>query len=143
MIRGVMKKEKIKGLIIFILAWAIIIWEPKSVVSQPPADWASGIAYEVTPSAKITKVSFYLGKTEAGEMLIYEIGIRNVAAKPIRFKLTIYPLPGDPISGFYPLTAKKGKPLALGPNEELISKWPVFSREFPRGFALVVKEVED
>lgn len=143
MMKGAIKKKIIKGLIIFISAWAIIIYEPKSAPGQPPADWVAGMAYDIAPSAKITKISFYLGKTQAGEMLIYEIGIKNVAAKPIRFKLTIYPLPGDPVSGFYPLTAKKGKPIALMPNEELISRWPVFSQEFPRGFALVVKEVED
>ena len=111
--------------------------------AQPPEDWKEGIAYDVPPSAKITKVSFYMGKTESGPMLIYEVGIQNVSPKATRFKLTIFPLEGDPVSGTYPLLERKGKPLALEPKEEMIQKWPVFSQELPKGFALVVKEAEE
>jgi hypothetical protein len=112
-------------------------------MGQPPENWNEGIAYDVAPGAKITKVSFYMGNTEAGPMLFYEVGIQNLSAKPTRYKLTIYPLDGDPIAGFYPLTERKGKPLALEPKEEMSLKWPVFAKEMPKGFALVVKEVEE
>lgn len=111
-------------------------------IGQPPENWTTGIAYDVVPTAKITKISLYMGKTEAGQMLFYEVGIQNVSEKDTRFKLTIYPLEGDPVSGFYPLTARKGKPLALEPKQELVLKWPVFSKELPKGFALVVKETD-
>lgn len=110
---------------------------------QPPENWTAGIAYDVTPLAQITKVGWFMGKTEAGQMLFYEVGIRNLGEKPKRFKLTIYPLEGDPVSGFYPLMPRKGKPLALEPKEEMVLKWPVFAKEMPKGFALVVKEVEE
>lgn len=133
----------LKVLSIGTLVWVTSINYIPFALSQPPANWVSGIAYEVVPTAKITKISFYLGKTEAGEMLIFEVGIKNIGPKAARFKLTIYPLGGDPVSGYYPLTSKKGKPLALEPNEEMVSKWPVFSNELPSGFALAVKEVED
>lgn len=112
-------------------------------LGQPPENWNEGIAYDVAPSAKITKISFYMGKTEAGQMLFYEVGIQNTSAKATRFKLTIYPLEGDPIAGFYPLLERKGKPLALEPKEEMVLKWPVFAKEMPKGFALVVKEAEE
>jgi hypothetical protein len=112
-------------------------------LGQPPDDWKEGIAYDVPPSAKITKVGFSMGNTESGVMLIYEVGIRNVSEKAIRFKLTIFPLEGDPVSGTYPLLERKGKPLALEPKEEMIQKWPIFAKELPKGFALVVKEVEE
>ena len=111
-----------------------------SALGQPPENWNEGIAYEVAPGAKITKISFYMGKTEAGPMLFYEVGIQNVSDKPTRYKLTIYPLDGDPVAGFYPLVARKGKPLALEPKEEMVLKWPVFAKEMPKGFALVIKE---
>jgi hypothetical protein len=111
--------------------------------AQPPENWKEGIAYVVPSSAKITKVSLYMGKTEAGEMLYYEVGIRNVSEKAMRFKLTIYPLEGDPVSGAYPLVERKGKPLALEPKEEMVLKWPVFAKELPKGFALVVQEKEE
>ena len=68
----------------------------KSALGQPPENWTAGIAYDVTPQAQITKVGWFMGKTEAGQMLFYEIGIRNLGEKPKRFKLTIYPLEGDP-----------------------------------------------
>jgi hypothetical protein len=112
-------------------------------MGQPPESWTAGIAYDVVPAAKITKISFYMEKTEAGPMLIYEVGIQNVSEKPTRFKLTIYPLEGDPVAGFYPLTERKRKPLALEPKEAMVLKWPVFSREMPKGFAMVVKDVEE
>ena len=112
-------------------------------MGQPPESWTAGIAYDVASAAKITKVSFYMEKTEAGPMLIYEVGIQNVAEKATRFKLTIYPLEGDPVAGFYPLMERKGKPLALEPKEVMVLKWPVFAKEMPKGFALVVKEEEE
>jgi hypothetical protein len=112
-------------------------------LAQPPENWSEGIAYDVAPNAKITKVSFYMGKTESGPMLFYEVGIQNGSEKATRFKLTIFPLEGDPVSGYYPATKRKGKPLALEPKEEMILKWPVFIKEMPKGFALVVKEVEE
>ncbi|HSR12248.1 MAG TPA: hypothetical protein VLS90_12465 [Thermodesulfobacteriota bacterium] len=111
--------------------------------AQPPEYWDGGIAYDVPPEAKITKVSFYNEKTEAGVMLVYEVGIQNVSEKPRRFKLTVYPLEGDPISGYYPLSERKGKPLALEPKEVMVQKWPVFAKDMPKGFALVVRESED
>lgn len=109
---------------------------------QPPENWTTGIAYDVVPEAKITKVGWYMGKTEVGVTLLYEVGIRNVSAKPVRFRLIIYPLDGDPIAGLYPLSKRKGKPLALEPKEEMVLKWPMMAKEFPKGFALVVKAVE-
>lgn len=112
-------------------------------LAQPPENWTSGIAYEVCPSAKITKLSFYMGKTEAGPMLFYEVGIMNVSEKPVRFKLHIFPLDGDPISGMYPLMKRKDKPLALLPKEEMVMKWPVFAKGLPKGFALVVNEQQE
>lgn len=121
-------------------AWALM---ERSALGQPPENWTAGIAYDVVPAAKITKVGWYMGKTQAGPMLFYEVGIMNISEKPMRFKLTIYPLEGDPVSGFYPLMPRKGKPLALQPKEEMVQKWPIFANKMPKGFALVVKEVEE
>ncbi len=123
--------------------WGAGIFPPMTAQAQPPEDWKEGIAYNVPPSANITRVAFCLGNTESGTMLIYEVGIQNVSPKTTRFKLTIFPLEGDPVSGTYPLLARKGKPMALEPKEEMIQKWPVFAKELPKGFALVVKETEE
>ncbi len=124
-----------------IFSTGIVLGVP--ALAEPPENWTSGIAYDVIPAAKITKISFYMDKTEAGPMLTYEVGIQNVSEKATRFKLTIYPLEGDPVAGFYPLMARKGKPLALAPKEVMVLKWPVFSQEMPKGFALVVKEEKE
>lgn len=112
-------------------------------MGQPPENWKEGIAYDVVPSAKITKVSFSVGNTEVGAVVFYEVGIQNVTETARRFKLTIYPLDGDPVAILYPLTARKGKPLALEAKEEMILKCPVLGKEMPKGFALVVKDMED
>ncbi len=124
-----------------IFSTGIVLGVP--ALAEPPENWTSGIAYDLIPAAKITRISFYMDKTEAGPMLIYEVGIQNVSEKATRFKLTIYPLEGDPVAGFYPLMARKGKPLALEPKEVMVLKWPVFSQEMPKGFALVVKEEKE
>jgi hypothetical protein len=124
-------------------AWGTGAFPGNTAQGQPPEDWKEGIAYDVTPSAKITKVSFYMGKTESGSMLFYEVEIQNVSPKATRFKLTIFSLEGDPVSGAYPLMERKGKPLALEPKEEMTQKWPVFAKELPKGFALVVKVAEE
>lgn len=135
-------KKVVVGLCIGLI-WGTGFFLGMPATAQPPENWNEGIAYDVVPSAKISKISLYMGNTEAGPMLIYEIGIRNVSAKATRFKLTIYPLEGDPVAGFYPLMARKGKPLALEPKEEMILKWPILAQEMPKGFALVVKEEEE
>jgi hypothetical protein len=110
---------------------------------QPPENWTCGIAYDIAPEAKITKVGWASQKTESGHMLVYEVGILNVSERPIRFKLSIFPLEGDPISVFYPDKKRKDKPLALEPKEEMVLKYPVFDNAMPKGFALVVKEWKD
>ena len=143
-----MKKKARRGwaLAIGIAAGLIFsagIFLPVVSQGQPPENWKEGIAYDVPPSAKITRISLYMGKTEAGPMLFYEVGIQNISEKPVRFKLTIYPLEGNPVAGSYPLMERKGKPLALEAQEEMVLKWPVFAKELPRGFALVVKETGD
>ncbi len=129
-----------------IFIWIILgVWvlAISPALGQPPENWTAGIAYDVVPAAKITKVGWFMGKTEAGQMLFYEVGLMNVSEKPRRFKLTIYPLEGDPVAGFYPLMERKGKPLALEPKEEMVLKWPIFAQEMPKGFALVVREAEE
>ncbi len=136
-----MRTIRIGVLLGLILGTGIFLGMP--AMGQPPDNWNEGIAYDVVPGAKITKVSFYMGKTEAGTMLFYEVGIQNVSDKPTRYKLTIYPLEGDPVAGSYPMMERKGKPLALEPKEEMVLKWPVFAKEMPKGFALVVKEAEE
>jgi hypothetical protein len=110
---------------------------------QPPEGWTTGIAYDVTPEAKITKISMSTGMTESGEMLIYEVGIKNVSNQPHRFKLTIYTTGVEPVAGYYPLTAKKEKPLAVEPGAEQTLKLPVFLKKMPEGFAMVVRTVEE
>jgi len=127
----------------FIGIVGVLILSGSPAKGQPPENWTSGIAYEVAPEAKITRVGWAMGKTESGIMLFYEVGIMNVSEKPIRFKLTIYPLEGGPVSGYYPMRARKGKPFALEPKEEMVLKWPVLAKEMPKGFALVVKGWEE
>jgi hypothetical protein len=141
--RGNGKTGMLVAAVCLAFCWGSGIFPGGTAQGQPPEDWKEGIAYDVPPSAKITKVAFYMGKTESGLMLIYEVGIQNVSPKATRFKLTIFPLEGDPVSGTYPLLERKGKPLALEPKEEMIQKWPVFAKELPKGFALVVKEAEE
>jgi hypothetical protein len=136
-------KRMVVAAVCLALAWGTGIFPGSPAQGQPPEDWKEGISYDVPPSAKITKVGFSMGNTESGVMLIYEVGIQNVSPKAIRFKLTIFPLEGDPVSGTYPLLERKGKPLALEPKEEMIQKWPVFAKELPKGFALVVKEADE
>jgi len=141
-----MRKTKGNSVALWVFLVGIIgIWVGQGIPAygQPPDNWTSGIAYDVVPSAKITKVGWYFGKTEAGQQLFYEVGIRNVSDKPVRFKVTIFPLDGEPIAAYYPLTAKKGKPLGVEPEKELVQKFPFPVKTMPKGFAIVVKAMEE
>ena len=60
-------------------------------MGQPPESWTAGIAYDVVPAAKITKISFYMEKTEAGPMLTYEVGIQNVSREADPFQIDDLP----------------------------------------------------
>jgi len=119
-----------------IVGMILLLWVPS--FGQPPEGWTTGIAYDVVPEAKITKVGWSMGKTEAGEWLIFEVGIKNVSDKPWRFKLIIYPVGTDAIAGLYPWD----KP-SVKPDQELVQKFPVFLKEMPKGFALVVSKMEE
>ncbi len=131
------KKSTMKwGCLLGIFVASLLMAVPS--FGQPPEGWTTGIAYDVVPEAKITKVGWSMGKTEAGEWLIFEVGIKNVSDKPWRFKLIIYPVGTDAIAGLYPWD----KP-SVKPNQELVQKFPVFLKEMPGGFALVVKKVEE
>jgi len=124
------------------LAWSMWIFPGTPAQAQPPEDWKEGIAYDVAPSAKITKVSFYMGKTESGSMYFMKWNSKRI-------------LQGDPVQadhlspgrgpGLRSLSAhgKEGETFGLEPKEEMTQKWPVFAKELPKGFALVVKEVEE
>ncbi len=79
------KKSTMKwGCLLGIFVASLLMAVPS--FGQPPEGWTTGIAYDVVPEAKITKVGWSMGKTEAGEWLIFEVGIKNVSDKPWRFK---------------------------------------------------------
>ena len=138
------RRRKVSGLIFILFLGLLWIGGfPAPATGQPPENWREGIVYDVVPEAKVTKVGWYMANTDSGLLLSYEVGIRNTSEKPMRFKLTLYPLDGDPIAGYYPLMPRKGKPLALEPKEEMVLQWPSFSSEMPKGFALVVREAEE
>lgn len=97
------------------------------------------ISYEVDPSAKITKVIYYLGNFKGRKTVFFEIGLKNISDSPKRFKVTV-DIPQGPSSAyFYP---RKGKPPILKAGQEYMKPIPmVFFDELPSAFSIIVKEM--
>jgi hypothetical protein len=88
---------------------------------------------EGDPKMKMTKMGFLLGLLGAGIL----IAGAAMGEPPENWTSGIAydVIPAAKIT--------KGKPLALEPKEVMVLKWPVFSQEMPKGFALVVKEEKE
>jgi len=61
------------------------------------------ISYRVTPSAKITKVSYYLDKYKGTETLFFEIAVKNMSDQPKRFRVFVDIPDGPSAAYYYPL----------------------------------------
>ena len=97
------------------------------------------IAYKKPPSAKISKVSYYIGKWKKQNTVIFEVTVKNIAKEPKRFKVTVDIPDGPSASYLYPRT---GKPPVIKPGSDFVKPMPmVFQDTMPTSFSIIVTEV--
>jgi hypothetical protein len=95
----------------------------------------SEIAYDISPSAQVTKVSYFLKQLEGAQKLFFEIGIKNVSKENHKYRAAVLLNEGPSGSALYPVK-EEGK---LGPGKELALQFPIFYDRLPKGFTLIVE----
>jgi hypothetical protein len=106
-----------------------VIWSLSLSGCATPAAPAKGgckadIEWQVTPEAKVTKFECNVGTHKKEPALVFEVGIKNVSSKPLRYRLNIFLLDMDKAAGH--LIPRKGKPPLLEPGKEKTVTVPFF-----------------
>lgn len=92
----------------------------------------------VCPTAKITKVNYFIKKYKGSPRFHVAVGIKNLSTQPKRFRLHIFLPDGVSSGGLYP---RKGKPPVIMPGKELVQTYPMYYSKLPAKFELVVTEL--
>jgi hypothetical protein len=95
----------------------------------------SEIAYDISPSAQVTKVSYFLKQLEGTQKLFFEIGIKNVSKENHKYRAAVLLNEGPSGSALYP--SKEAE--KLGPGKELVLQFPIIYGELPKGFTVMVE----
>ena len=83
---------------------------------------ASNIIWEVAPEAEIVNFACALGEHGGEPSLIFNVGVKNVSDKDLRFRINIFLLDMDKAAGH--LVPRKGKPPVLKSGAEETVKIP-------------------
>lgn len=80
------------------------------------------IQWDVAPEAEITNFACAMGESGGDPALIFTVGLKNVAASPLRFRLSIFLAGLDKAVSY--LVPRTGKPPQLAAGEEATVKIP-------------------
>jgi hypothetical protein len=108
--------------------------KPEKVGCEADIEW------QVTSEAQITQFDCSPGAFKGDPALLFEVGIQNVADKPLRYRLNIFLLDMDKAAGH--LVPRKGKPPVLEPGKTDTVKIPfIKTSEMSKKILVVVKTV--
>jgi hypothetical protein len=108
--------------------------------AEKKKETSPAITYEVCPTAEVTSVDCFMkeSKFSGGPKLHVKLGIKNTAAEPKRYRVSIFLADGASSGGFYP---RKGDPPVLKPGEEHARTFPMYSESVPDAFTVRVQEL--
>ena len=132
--------------------WVITCWAAAAIffwVSGPLAivyasEEERAIQYEVCPSAKIEKVTYFLQKTKSGEELCFFVTLKNLSQEPKRFRLRVSVGEGNTAGYLFPREGKEGKPAVMQPGTSLTNDDPLpipFYSQLPGQISFMVEEI--
>jgi hypothetical protein len=101
---------------------------------------ARNIVYNVTDSAEITKVAYYLKEYKGKTCLHMMVTIKNTSPETKRFRVNIFLPEGPSGGGFYP-SKIKGDVKGIEAGKELSGEFPMYFNELPTGYTILVKEL--
>ena len=108
--------------------------KPEKVGCEADIEW------QVTSEAQITQFDCSLGTYKDNPALLFEVGIQNVADKPLRYRLNIFLLDMDKAAGH--LVPRTGKPPVLEPGKTNTVKIPfIKTSDMSKKILVVVKTV--
>ena len=87
----------------------------------------ASISWEVVPEAKLTQFDCAMGTHGGQTSLIFDVGLMNVADKPLRYRVNVFLEDMDKAVGA--LVPRKGKPPVVEPGKEVKIKMPFIGTE--------------
>jgi len=118
------------ALLSVILVWSGCATAPPSNVKAVDCA-ASKIAWEVGDAAEVVNFSCAMGKQGMDPALIFTVAVKNVTAKPLRYRVNIFLLDMDKAAGH--LVPRKGKPPQVAPGATSTAKIPfIKTTDMPR-----------
>ncbi len=112
--------------LLFVGLWVLLAMT--SCASGPPANVkmvacpAKAIEWDVAKSVEVTEFNCEMGKMGMDPALIFKVSLKNLSAKPQRFRVNIFLLDLDKAAGH--LVPRKGKPPQVAPGKTHTVKIP-------------------
>ena len=109
------------ALLCVLMVWTGCATAPPANVMGVACD-AQKIEWEVAKEALIESFSCAMGKQGMDPALIYNVALKNVTSKPLRYRVNIFLLDMDKAAGH--LVPRKGKPPQVAPGAAAKVKIP-------------------
>ena len=100
------------------------------------------IVFDVTPSAQISSMEFFLKPWMGADRLHFKITLKNIAPQEKRFKVTIFLDEGPSGAMLYPRNAKKGQKPLISSQKEITQIIPLVFEKLSTSFMVKVEEFE-
>ena len=135
-----MKDLPTAALILLCLAFSLYLTGCATPGKPEKVGCGADIEWQVTPEAQITQFDCSLGAYKGDPALLFEVGIQNVADKPLRYRLNIFLMDMDKAAGH--LVPRTGKPPVLEPGKTDTVKIPFMkTSDMSKKLLVVVKTV--
>ena len=102
--------------------------------------FAQNINYEITPSAQIAKIAYYVKPYKGTDRLHMAVTVKNVSADTKRFRVNIFLPDGTSAGGLYPRKVK-GDVTGVKAGGEHTREFPMLYNQLPSGFTIMIKEL--
>jgi hypothetical protein len=130
------KTRSVMTVLVLSLAGAFILAGCAARGAPEKSNCDARITWEVTKEAKITQFDCALGQEGGQAALIFTVGLENIAAEPLRYRLNIFLEDMD--KAFGALVPAKGKPPVVEPGKTQTVKLPFLGTEKESKKILVV-----
>jgi len=130
------KEVSLMAVLVLCLVWTLSLAGCAAPGKPVKSSCQADIEWQVTPEAEITQFDCAVGAHKKIPSLIFTVGIKNVTAKPLRYRLNIFLMDMDKAAGH--LMPAKGKPPVVEPGKTLTVKIPFIKTTDPSKKILVV-----
>lgn len=135
-------------LVIFMGAIALLLtgcagkgYTPGTAPESFPCVPDSKLEKDIAPEAALEDLSCSFNKYEGKDTLHFNVAVKNVSAKPQRYRVNLFMDNGKAVGGLIPRTTKGG---LVEPGKSMSFKYPVVDMPVsPKAMTLIIKTVSE